>query len=480
MNRREFLVGSAASVSAGVAERKGFAKGVAVASLPPFPRDFLFGAATSCVQIEGAAWEDGKGESIWDCFAEKPGAIIDGSNPSLACDSYHQWSLDLALVKEMGLQSYRFSIAWPRILPIGRGQVNERGVDHYNKIIDALLSAGIQPLVTAYHWDLPQVLQDKGGWPNRDTAERFADYVQILAKRFGDRVVRWCLLNEPSAFTIFAYGFGGHAPGIRDRGQMLRAIHTSNLAQGAAFRAMKAIRPHSKVGIAHAMQLYDPATSSETDRQACERFHAFNNLWFLDPAFTGEYPDAFVNGVPYEEMGWKPGDEQRVRATLDFSGMNFYGDVQLVAAGAGKFMNEAELLNGIDAHVTRRQRNTAAAMERVSLWMATRYSRPVEITETGFGGHDVLTPKGKVHDQTRIIWLSDAFSGIRRAQLKGAKIVSAHVWSLIDDWEWQGGFRIHMGLAWVDFMNPIQRIPKDSARWYGNLVRSRSLTPTHR
>ncbi|HZU42134.1 MAG TPA: family 1 glycosylhydrolase [Terriglobales bacterium] len=476
MNRRAFLVGSVAAASAGAVARKGFTEDVAVASLPPFPRDFLFGAATSCVQIEGAAWEDGKGESIWDCFAEKPGAIADGSSPSLACDSYHQWPRDIALMKEMGLQSYRFSIAWPRILPAGSGQVNERGVDHYNKIIDALLDAGVQPLVTAYHWDLPQVLADKGGWPNRDTAERFADYVQILAQRYGDRVDRWCLLNEPSAFTIWSYGFGTLAPGIGDRAMMLRSIHTSNLAQGAGFRAVKTIRPHSKVGIAHAMQLYDPATPSEADRQACRRYSTFNNLWFLDPAFSGKYPDAFVDGVPYEEMGWKPGDEQRMRVPLDFSGMNFYGDIQLVAAGAGTFRNEAELLKGVDAHVTRRQSDTVAAMERVCLWMANRYSRPVEITETGTAGRDVLTPEGTVHDSERITYLRNMLAGIRRSQLKGAKIASVHVWSLIDDWEWSDGFRDRMGLAWVDFANPVQRIPKDSANWYRDLIRTRRVT----
>ena len=471
MNRRTFLLGSAAAAAAGATARRGFAGDKTAASLPPFPRDFLFGAATSCVQIEGAAHEDGKSESIWDRFATKPGVIADGSNPSVACDSYHQWPRDVALLKEIGLQSYRFSIAWPRILPAGGGQVNERGVDHYNKIIDALLNLGVNPLVTAYHWDLPQVLQDKGGWPNRDTAERFADYVQILARRFGDRVVRWCLLNEPQAFTVWAYGHGVHAPGIRDRGQMLRAIHTSNLAQGAGFRALKSVRPHLKVGIAHDMEMFDPATPSEADRQACERFFTFRNLWFLDPVFTGNYPDAFVaGGVPYEEMGWKSGDEERLRVPLDFSGMNFYGGRTLMAAGGGW-----ELLKELDAHATSQNTHDPATMERACLWMTNRFHRPVEITETGFGGKEVLTPDKKVHDQERITWLGKAFSGIRSAQLKGAEILSVHVWSLIDDWEWQDGFRDHLGLAWVDFTNPVQRIPKDSTHWYGDLIRTRRL-----
>jgi beta-glucosidase len=470
MNRRRFLVAGAAA-AAGATARKTFAADDSAAPLPPFPRDFLFGAATSSVQIEGAAREDGKSESIWDRFAAKPGAIADASNPSVACDSYHQWPRDMALVKQIGLQSYRFSIAWPRILPTGAGQVNQRGVDFYNRIIDALLNAGVDPLVTAYHWDLPQTLEDKGGWPNRDTADRFADYVHTLAQKFGDRVERWCLLNEPQAFTVWAYGHGVHAPGLRDRGKMLRAIHTSNLAQGAGFRALKSVRPHARVGIAHDMELFDPATSSEADRQACERFFTFRNLWFLDPVFTGKYPDAFINGVPFEEMGWKPGDDERMRAALDFSGMNFYGGRTLIAAG-----DDWEPLKGtLNAHGVSRNLHEPGAMERACLWMSQRYKRPVEITETSGGDEQGLSPEKALHDQKRIAWLRDAFSGIRRAQLKGAQIASVHVWSLIDDWEWQDGFRDHLGFAWVDFTNPVERIPKDSARWYADLIRTRRL-----
>lgn len=470
MNRRIFLLHGGAAVAAGTALASGFGQAEEGTPLPPFPRDFLWGAASSCVQIEGAAREDGKGESIWDRFATQPGAIKDGSNPSVTCNAYHQWPRDVALLKEIGLQSYRFSIGWPRILPSGSGQVNEKGVDHYNRVIDALLEARVQPLVTAYHWDLPQILQDKGGWPNRDTADRFADYVQILAQRFGDRVQRWCLLNEPAAFTVFAYGYGGHAPGLRDRGLWLRAIHTSNLAQGAGFRALKAVRPHAQVGIAHAVLLYDPATSSEADRQACQRLHAFWNLWFLDPASTGNYPEAFVGGVPYEAMGWKPGDEKLMRAALDFSGMNFYGGLTLIAAG-----DNDPVLKGIDAHTTGHEVNNPATMERACLWMAERYRRPVVITETGGGEDDTLAVEHSMHDQGRIAWLRDAFAGIRRAQLKGADVASVHVWSLTDDWEWQDGFKERLGLAYVDFTNPVQRIPKDSARWYGELAKTRRL-----
>jgi len=470
MNRREFLRGAVSAAVAGHAASSRDLSSEHASALPPFPPEFRFGAATSCVQIEGAAREDGKGESIWDRFSTKPGAVADGSTPAVACDSYHRWRQDLSLLQSLGLRSYRFSISWPRLLPTGAGAVNEKGVDHYNRIIDALLKMNVQPLVTAYHWDLPQPLEDAGGWPNRDTAARFADYVQLLARRYGDRVEWWCLLNEPQAFTVAGYGWGVHAPGYKDRGLTLRAIHTSNLAQGAGFRALKAERPASKAGIAHDMVLFDPATSTSADRDACRRFDAFRNLWFLDPAFTGKYPDAFVDGTPCEAMGWKTGDENRIRAAFDFSGMNFYGGRLLVSTADGP-----PLLKGLNAHQSGHDPAYAGAMERACLWMWNRYRRPVVIAETGFDSPDVLTPDRHVHDAARIAWLRNAFADIRRAMARGAEIGGAHVWSLIDDWEWQDGFKDRIGLAWVDFSNPIARIPKNSATWYSRLARSRRL-----
>ncbi len=460
----------AAGAARGQGQAEAAAAGGAASALPPFPRDFLFGAATSCVQIEGAAREDGKGESIWDSFAAQPGAIKDGSTPAVACDSYHRWEQDFALLAAMGLQSYRFSIAWPRIQPDGKGQVNQKGVDHYDRLIDRLLKMGVQPLVTAYHWDLPQTLQDEGGWPNRDTAERFADYVRVLGSRFGDRVTWWCLMNEMQAFTVAGYGWGVHAPGRKDRELTLRATHTSNLAQGAGFRALKAERPRAQAGMAHDMVLFDAATSSAADREACQRFHAFRNLWFLDPPFTGKYPETFVDGVPYDAMGWKAGDEDRMRAPLDFSGMNFYGGRYLVSAGDGP-----ALLKGLNARQNGHDPKYQGAMERACLWMWNRYKRPVVITETGFEEPGVLTADRKVHDPARIGYLRDTLANIRRAMLQGADVKSVHVWSLIDDWEWQDGFRDRIGLAHVDFKNPVERIGKDSAQWYRRVVYSRRL-----
>jgi beta-glucosidase len=485
VSRRRFLEGSACAAALMTCERVlGHASPASTGSrneadaaapagkLEAFPPAFLFGAATSCVQIEGAAREDGKGESIWDRFSSKPGEIRDGSTPSVACDSYHLWPQDLALLRTMGLNSYRMSIAWPRIFPSGSGAVNQMGLDHYNRIIDALKEIGVSPLITCFHWDLPQALDDAGGWPNRDTAARFADYASLLAKTYGDRVQNWCLLNEPQAFTVAGYGWGVHAPGFKDRNLMLRAIHTSNLAQAAGFRAMKAERPSLKIGIAHDMVPFQPASSSDADRQACGRFDAFRNRWFLEPAFTGKYPEAFPGGNPYELMGFRPGDESLLYAPLDYSGINYYNGLGIVAAGDGP-----DILRGLDAHEVH-ERDVefySSGMKEVLLDFKARYKRPIVITETGCEEKEELTPGVPAHDTARISYLNRVLKSVLEAIAAGADVRGIHVWSLIDDWEWQDGFQARIGLAQVDFKKPGKRTLKDSGAWYGQVARSRTL-----
>ncbi len=288
-----------------------------------FPKGFFWGAATAAYQIEGAWQEDGKGESIWDRFAHSPGKIKNSDNADVACDSYHRWRDDIALLRAMNLNSYRFSISWPRIQPAGSGPANSKGIDYYSRLVDALLEAKIRPLVTLYHWDLPQALEDRGGWPNRDTAARFADYVDLTARALGDRVSDWILFNEPSAFTDLGYLEGIHAPGRKSLFDFLRASHTVNLAQGAGFRALKASHPAARVGTAFNMSPCEPATNSESDKLAAERAHAITNLWFLEPALRGHYPVPFTF-LPETAMGIKSGDMENVRAPLDFIGINLY------------------------------------------------------------------------------------------------------------------------------------------------------------
>src|SRR5258705_7617833 len=288
-----------------------------------FPDGFHWGTATASYQIEGAWQEDGKGESIWDRFAHAPGKIRNGANGDVACDSYHRFAEDVALMREMNQTSCRFSISWPRIQPKGSGAANAKGLDHYRRLVDCLLDAGIRPFPTLYHWDLPQALEDRGGWPERDTAGRFADYAEIVVRALGDRVKHWMIFNEPGVFTLFGYCVGIHAPGRRDLHAYLRASHVVNLAQGEAFRAMRAAHSSAEIGSAFSMTACQPARDTEQDRAAAERWHRLANLWYPEPALRGRYPDPF-GAEPFERRWIRDDDLALVRAPLDFVGINLY------------------------------------------------------------------------------------------------------------------------------------------------------------
>ena len=292
-------------------------------SAATFPKGFFWGTATAAYQIEGAWNEDGKGESIWDRFAHTPGKIKNGDTGDVACDSYHRWREDIALMRAMNLNSYRFSISWPRIQPSGSGAANSKGIDYYSRLVDALLEAHIRPLVTLYHWDLPQALEDAGGWTNRDTASRFADYVQLVAQSLGDRVSDWMIFNEPAAFVDLGYLEGTHAPGHKSLLDFLRATHVVNLAQGEGFRALKAVRPQRAWAPLSACRRASLPPIPQEDKLAAERAHAITNIWFLEPALRGRYPDA-LTFLPETAMRIKSGDMEKIRAPLDFIGINLY------------------------------------------------------------------------------------------------------------------------------------------------------------
>ena len=327
-----------------------------------FPKGFFWGTATAAYQIEGAWNEDGKGESIWDRFSHTPGKIRNGDTGDVACDSYQRWREDIALMRAMNLNSYRFSISWPRIQPSGSGAANPKGVDYYSRLVDGLREAHIRPMVTLYHWDLPQVLDDAGGWTNRDTAARFADYVQLVAQALGDRVNDWMIFNEPDAFVDLGYLEGTHAPGHQSVLDFLRATHVVNLAQGEGFRALKAARPASRVGTAFSMSPCEPASDSADDKLAAERAHAITNTWFLEPALRGRYPEA-LTFLPETAMRIQPGDMEKTRAPLDFIGINLYyrtiasapGTMERVCARAGVAVSRED------------GRRTAGAEERLRL-----------------------------------------------------------------------------------------------------------------
>jgi len=281
-----------------------------------FPDGFLWGMATAAYQVEGAWNEDGKGESNWDRYTHTVGKIRGAGTGDVACDDYHLYPQDIALLKRLNLKSYRFSISWPRIQPSGTGVPNPKGIDHYKRFLDTLLEAGIRPFSTMYHWDLPQALEDRGGWPNRDLSDYFADYAEILAKNLGDRVTVWAPFNMPWSFTYLGYGVGVFPPGRSKYTDFLKAAHTVSLAQGKAFRAIKAASSKATVGSAYGMAPAYPKTNSEADRAAAARYHAMNNVFFLDAAMYGKYPKAFVVETPLDAMGFQAGDDQIMKVPL--------------------------------------------------------------------------------------------------------------------------------------------------------------------
>ncbi|MGB8583334.1 MAG: GH1 family beta-glucosidase [Candidatus Sulfotelmatobacter sp.] len=450
----------------------------------PFPRNFFWGAATSSYQIEGAWKADGKGESIWDRFAHTRGKIKNGDTGDVACDSYHRWKEDIALLRAMNLNSYRFSIAWPRIQPSGAGPANSEGVDYYSRLVDALLEARIRPLVTLYHWDLPQVLEDAGGWPNRDTASRFAGYVELVARALGDRVSDWMLFNEPSAFVDLGYLEGVHAPGRRSLVDFLRASHTVNLAQGEGFRALKELRPSARVGTAFSMSPCEPATTSEEDKLAAERAHAITNLWFLDPALKGRYPDALAF-LPETVMGLKSGDLEKMRAPLDFIGINLYYRTVASAPSAIERLSHAQQwLFPVKMAGGEQGPKTDLGWE---VWpqalyeMVTRitrdYNRPViEITESGCAYNDGPDANGVIRDSRRIEYHRQYLQALAQAMADGADVRSYHAWSLMDNFEWAEGFSQRFGLTYVDFKTQ-KRTIKESGRWYGKVAEENRVGP---
>jgi beta-glucosidase len=442
-----------------------------------FPQNFFWGTATAAYQIEGAWKEDGKGESIWDRFAHTPGKIKNGDTGDIASDSYHRWREDIALMQTMNLNSYRFSISWPRIQPTGSGSPISKGIDYYNRLIDALLERHIRPLVTLYHWDLPQALEDAGGWPNRDTAARFADYADIAARAFGDRVSDWILFNEPLAFTYRGYLQGSHAPGRTSLFDFLRATHIVNLAQGAGFRAMKAAHSSARVGTAFSMSPCEPATDSAEDKLAAERAHAITNLWFLEPAWNGRYPEALAY-FPEGLMGVKTGDLENMRARLDFIGINlYYRTIASASSILERVSNAQQLIFPVKMVGGDQGPKTdigwevwPEAMYEMVMRITRDYNRPpIEITESGCAYNDGPGAEGEIRDTRRIEYQQQYLRAVSRAIAEGADIRGYHAWSLMDNFEWAEGFSQRFGLAYVNFKTQ-QRTIKESGRWYGRVA----------
>jgi beta-glucosidase len=443
-----------------------------------FPKSFLWGAATASYQIEGAWKEDGKGESIWDRFSHTVGKVKGGDTGDVACDSYHRYKEDIAIAKNLNLKSYRISISWPRIQADGTGKPNQKGLDYYKRVVDTLHEAGIRPLVTLYHWDLPQALQDKGGWPNRDILGPFTDYCQIVTRALSDRVTQWAIFNEPWVFTFLGYSRGIHAPALKDFPACMRATHVVNIAQGQAFRAMKAINPKFEVGSAFSVSNCEPATASPEDKAAAERAHAIGNIWFVNPALKGEYPKAFPTENPYDMMGVKSGDMDLIKAPLDFLGINYYRR-QLVSAlppGRGEESAGVYTFDATEGPLTDFAWEVwPDSFYELLMRFDKEFNRPVmEITENGASYMDAPDVHGRVPDQRKIEYTRGYLSALGRAIKDGANIRAYHHWSLLDNFEWAEGYTQRFGLVWVDFRDQ-RRIIKDSGHWYGKLAETGNL-----
>jgi len=493
MDRRSFLAKTSAWAAAAALPKLSNASVIPTldpaseqSSMPgqiAFPKDFLWGSATASYQVEGAWNIDGRGESIWDRYSHTPGNVKGGWTGDVACDNYHRFPEDVAIMKQMNLRSYRYSIAWPRIQPSGSGASNQKGIDFYKRLTDAVLGAGMRPLVTLFHWDLPQTLEDQGGWPNRDTAARFADYVEIVIKTLGDRINTWAIFNEPWVFTYVGYAEGRHAPGKTDFDLFLKSAHTVNLAQGDAFRAIKAIAPKSKVGTAFSMSPATPRTSSAEDAAAARRFDAFNNVWFLETALRGRYPEAFVHGTPLETMGFQSGDEKRMIAPLDYIGVNYYfrrivsaststtaasSKVSYDAMGFAIAMGKNGPLTEIGWEVY--PRGLYDIVQRVS----KDYKLPIEITENGCSYGDYPDANGRVADNRRIDYYREHLRELARAIRDGADVRGYHAWSILDNFEWAEGYTQRFGLVYIDF--PTQRrYMKDSAKWFSKIASTNTV-----
>jgi len=428
-----------------------------------FPTDFLWGAATAAFQIEGAWDKDGKGESIWDRFCHTPGKVRDGDTGDVACDHYHRYRDDIALMRQLGLQAYRFSISWPRVIPNGIGAVNPAGLDFYDRLVDELLAANIQPFATLYHWDLPQALQDRGGWGNRDTCGCLADYAALMARRLGDRVRHWATFNEPQVIVFLGHRSGDHAPGLKDDKLALQVAHHVLVAHGMAAQAMRSINPQLKVGIVIDAWSVDTLTDSEHDRAVAETIWQNSVGWFMAPLFHASYPPLAWQMYGDKAPDVRPGDMALISQRLDFLGINTYSrhavkEGQVVKPVPGSEYTETDW----EIH--------APALRRLLNRVTRDYAPPpIYITENGAAFSDQVSADGYVHDPRRIAYLRDHFTQARLAMNDGVDLRGYFVWSLLDNLEWSNGYSKRFGLIHVDYASQ-QRTLKDSAKWYAQVI----------
>jgi beta-glucosidase len=439
------------------------------ATAAPFPKGFAWGFATSAYQIEGAAAEDGRGRSIWDTFARMPGAIADGQTGEVACDHYHRFTDDIALMAEVGASVYRFSVSWPRIQPDGTGATNELGLDFYDRLVDSVLAAGIRPLVNLFHWDLPQALQDRGGFADPQAVGWFVEYASLVAARLGDRVADWMTFNEPAVFAFLGHADGIHAPGLQDWPTALRVVDTELRAHAAAAAAIRSRVKRARIGIAFDVNQVVPATDTDRDRRAAERWSAARDAWFLDPLFGRGYPRLGLetHGEAGHLRGVELGDPPP--GDLDYLGLNYYRRDPVRAFSDRAF--DWEIVARDDVEQTQMGWEVAPdGLRDVLLALHREYApREIVITENGAAYPDIVDPDGRVRDDRRVDYLARHIAAAGEALAAGVPLTGYHAWSLLDNYEWSLGYTRRFGLIHVDFESQ-RRTRKDSADWFGKLI----------
>jgi beta-glucosidase len=435
---------------------------------------FVWGASTAAFQIEGATTADGRGESIWDRFAAIDGNVSGGDTGDPACEHYYRWRDDLDLMRALKLQGYRFSVSWPRIQADGRGPANQKGLDFYRRLAEGLRERGIAPMATIYHWDLPQALQDQGGWASRDLVERFAEYAQLVLDGLGAVVEDWVTHNEPWVTSILGHAYGTKAPGVRDWATALRAAHHALLAHGVVVREFRKSGRAGRIGITLDLTVAKPASSADADRAAAQRLDGHHNRWFLDAVLRGTYPADMVE--LYERQVGPldvvlPGDLEAIAQPIDFLGVNFYRPNLVTAAERSPL-----LLEEVPQHREQTAMGWPIVPEALTE-LLVRVKRdygdlPLVITENGAAFDDVLAGDA-VDDERRVAYLQEHIAAVDRARERGVDVRGYYVWSLLDNFEWEAGYDKRFGIVYVDY--PTQRrIPKRSALWYRDLITSRN------
>jgi beta-glucosidase len=436
-----------------------------------FPADFAWGAATASYQVEGAVREGGRGPSIWDTFAHTPGTIVDGSTGDEACDHFHRFEADLDLIRDLGVRRYRFSVAWPRVFPTGGGAPNPAGLDFYERLVDAMRTRGIEPFATLYHWDLPQALQDKGGWTNRDTAARYVEYARTVVSRLGDRVKSWMTHNEPWVAAFVGNLFGSHAPGGTDLPTALQCAHLIMLSHGLAVPVIRdAGGRGARVGIAHNLEWVEPATARPEDATAATRHDGAFNRWFLDPLYKGSYPVDMLEWYGAAAPVVKAGDMAAMRSPLDFLGINYYTRRIVAHDPRGDFLHVRKVRWPFVPRADYEEWEVnPEGLYRLLMRVSADYGRPpIYVTENGTPLDDAPGEDGAVHDPERISYLSRHLAAVWQAIQDGVDMRGYFAWSIMDNFEWNFGYTKRFGLVHVDF--PTQkRTVKDSGRWYAGV-----------